>query len=631
MGRHTFKFGFDGRRFHVTNPFNAVNNGSFGFGGNGVFSTHDPGADFLLGIPDGFTQSSGGFVDASGQMAYTYAQDSWKVRPNVTVNYGIAWQINTPTTDHFNGDRAINCFRAGEQSAIFPTAPAGLVFPGDNGCSASGYYTGFTHFAPRLGLAWSPNLGRISGGPGKMSIRAGAGIYYNQSEEELTLQNLTAPPFQISDSGIGDVGGHPNFASPFTSINTTTISRTTFNGAGATNPVTAPCPPGITTGCNPLINPVTIGNKYPFLPPPPGSNVDFSFFEPLSLNLLDPRFAVPYSVNYNLTVQRELPGQMVLQFGYVGATGRHEERAFELNPAINPAGCAATPSCVADRGNQGFDFPGNFKFDPTVFGSLGQQATDGNSQYHSFQASLTKRVSHGLDFLISYTYSHAIDNGSSLENSSFGTRGTNPLIPGLNVGDSGFDARQRLVASYTYRIPVLRSMSSGIMSKIFKGWMVAGNTTFQTGFPINLSDSALTSLTCWNATFYGCPDNPNQVSALTIFDPRQFQNLANAAGTKHAGNYYFAPASFAHAAFGTFGNTGRDSFHGPGINVTNLALMKDTYITEQMRFELRLESFNTFNHVNFSAPNSNVNSGNFGFVTSDAGPRLIQLAAKFYF
>jgi hypothetical protein len=646
-GRHTFKLGFDGRRFAVKNPFSAVNSGNYSYGGSGPFSTGQPQVDFLLGIADSYAQSSGGFINAGAQEFYQYGQDSWKVSSNFTVNYGLAWQVNTPLNDHFNNGRAINCFRAGQQSAIYPTAPTGLVFPGDNGCSSSGYYTGFNHFAPRLGLAWAPHasgmLGRLTGDQGKFSIRAGVGVYYNQSEEELTLQNLTAPPFQISDAGVGDVGGHPSFAAPFSSINPAAVNFTIYNGilapttncGGAGQPacqITPPCPqpPGVACGG---IGAASIANKYPFSPPPAGSNVDFSFFEPMSLNLLDPKFAVPYSVNDNLTIQRELPGQMILSVGYVGSFGRHEERAFELNPGINQAACAASPACVSNRVIQNFIQPQNFKYDPTIFGSLGQQATDGNSVYHSLQASLNKRVSHGLSFLLSYTYSHAEDNGSSLENSSFGTRGTNPLVPGLNWGNSAFDARQRFVASYQYELPVPHALTSnGALSRVFKGWRVAGNTTFQTGFPINLGDSNFTSLTCTGFTFYGCPDNPNQVASVVKFNPRDFQTLNNCAGTPHLRNYYFAPASFCHAAFGTFGNSGRDSFSGPGLNFTNLALMKDIQVKEQMRFELRLETFNTFNHVNFNSPTSDVNSSRLGAITGDTlGPRLVQLAVKFYF
>lgn len=631
MGRHTFKFGYDGRRFHVTNPFFFNNDGSFGFAGGGAFTTGDAGVDFLLGIPDSYAQSSGGFIDAGAQEHYVYAQDSWKAASNFTINYGLAWQVNGPLTDHFNNGRAINCFRPGEQSTIYPTAPAGLVFPGDAGCTSSGIYTGYTHFGPRLGMAWAPHangwLSKLTGDPGKFSVRTGVGIYYNQVEEELSLQNLTAPPFSISDAGVGDVGGSPSFISPFTDI------------AGR------PVGPGGTS---------SIANKYPFTPPAAGSAVDFSFFEPMSLNVLDPHFAVPYSTNYNLTLQRELPGQMILSVGYVGSQGRHLERAFELNPALQGA-CAAQPAvgaapsaCIASSGaraQQGFFWPQDFKY-PTIipgsvnantpngilaFGSVGQQATDGNSKYNSLQVSLNKRMSHGLNFLLSYTYAHAQDDGSSFENSGFGERGTNPFINQLNWGDSGFDARHRFVASYDYELPMPHALTSNsAMSKAFKGWRIAGNSTLQTGFPINIASGLFSSGTCWEFTFYGCPDNTNQVGSITIMDPR---NVAKTSLNPRGINLYFNGSAFALPTPGTFGNGGRDSFHGPGLNFTNLGLYKDIVIREQMRVELRLESYNTFNHVNFNSPSGNGSSSNIGRITSDGniGPRTVQLAGKFYF
>jgi hypothetical protein len=610
LGRHTLKFGVDSRRFQVANPFFFQNSGSFSFGGSGPFSTGLSGADFLLGIPDSYSQSSGSFIDARAYGHYFYAQDSWKAASNLTINYGLGWQINTPTTDHFNNARAINCFRPGQQSAIFPTAPTGLVFPGDAGCTSSGYQTGFTHLGPRLGLAWSPDWGRFTGGPGKFSIRAGAGVYFNQVEEELTLQNLLAPPFALISAGASDFPllGNPSFANPYTDIKKGT----------------------------------SLTNKFPFAPPPAGSNVDFAnIFEPFSLNLIDPRFSVPYAINDNVTIQRELPGQMVLSVGYVGSFGRHLERAFDLNPGINPAGCAADPNCVTNRVFQGFVAPQNFKFDPLVFGGLGQQATDGTSHYSSFQVFLRKRLSHGLTYDVAYTWSHGIDNGSSFENTSFGTRGTNLAIPGLNVGDSGFDARHRFVVNYTYELPVPKAMRNGLLSRVFQGWRVAGITTFQTGFPINISNSDFDSLTCYAFFFYGCPDNAQQVtSTIQRFDPRNVQTLTNARGQiiKNR-NFYFAPADFctARAAtcpmhFGQFGNDARNSLHGPGINITNLAILKDIRLNEKRSFELRLESQNTFNHVSFANPNGNVNSTTFGTITSDSqGPRIVQLGAKFYF
>jgi hypothetical protein len=605
-GRHTLKFGYDGRKFEVGNPFGYLNSGDYGFGANGLFTTGNAGADFLLGIPDSYNQSSGGNIIASAYGHYIYAQDSWKARPELTINYGVGWQINTPVTDHFNNNRAINCYRPGQQSTVYPTAPEALVFPGDKNCSAAGYSTGYNHVGPRLGIAWAPHfdsgaLGDLAGRPGQFSIRAGLGIYYNQIEEELTLQNLLSPPFGLVDAGVGDIGLSPAFANPFADV----------AGRGS------------------------IPNKYPYFPPAAGSTVDFTFFAPFSINVIDPKFNVPYAMNYNLTVQRELPGQMILSIGYVGAQGRHLERAYEINPSL-PGLCAAIPSCISttgDRAQQGFNFPQNFR-NPTVvpgtsllyFGSVGQEATDGNSNYNSLQVSLNKRLSHGLTFLLAYTYAHSMDDGSGYENSS-GTssanpRGTNPFYNRLNWGDSQFDARHRFVASYTYDIPVPHALSSGaVLSRIFKGWQIAGATTFQTGFPLNMGDTGFRSGTCWEFTYYACPDNPNQVSAIAIENPRST-----------SAHYYFTTSAFQKATPGTFGNTGRDSFHGPGQNFTNLAILKNIAVTEAMRFQLRLETQNTFNHVNFNLPNQNINSSQFGKVTGDTlGPRLVQLGAKFYF
>lgn len=199
MGKHSLKFGYNGRKFGVSNPFSFLNSGSYSYANSGPYTSGLPSLDFLLGIPDSYAQSSGGFIDASAYGHYLYAQDSWKVKSDLTVNYGVGWQINTPTTDHFNNNRAINCFRPGQQSFIYPTAPTGLTFPGDGGCNPSGYSTGFTHFGPRLGMAWAPHasgpLGRLTGDQGKFSIRAGVGVYFNQVEEEAHAPELDCASF----------------------------------------------------------------------------------------------------------------------------------------------------------------------------------------------------------------------------------------------------------------------------------------------------------------------------------------------------------------------------------------------------------------------------------------------------
>jgi hypothetical protein len=619
-GPHTFKMGFDMRRAEVKNPFYFVNNGYFSFSGTGQFSTGDQGADFLLGIPDLYEQTSGGFIDARTQEYYSYFQDQWKVRQNLTLTYGLGWQINTPQNDIFNGGVAVNAYRPGVQSTVYPTAPPGLLFPGDSGISESTYGYSMRHFAPRLGFAWSPDSGR------KWSIRGGFGIYYNQIEEEVTLENLQAPPFSLTDFGAGDVGGTPGFANPYAAY----IPQRGANG----NIV------GVGTAA--------LSNRFPYTPPPRGStNVNFSADYPLTLNVFSPNFTTPSAYNYNFTVQHELPSDTIVQVGYVGHQGRHLEDRVSIDPAgqapgVNPV-CAADPNC--GNGTLGFYDPQTLANPLTVdgfpvFGGVGEQASDANSNYNSLQITVTKKTTHGLDFLASYTWSHSLDPISSLEN--VGGGGTidpvsvNPFNRHDNYGDSSYDARQRFVISYSYTIPSIRHYKSfqGVPSRLVEGWRIAGLTTLQAGFPISLTDGSDNSFVCWAYTIYGCPDRPNVVGPVQTYDPRN-ENLVNAThgGTASQSNYYFNPNSYTPEVRGVLGDAGRNFFHGPGINNFDAALYKDTKITESTRIELRFEVFNLFNHAQFLAGSvgDDINTSFFGRSTAAAEPRIIQLAAKFYF
>jgi hypothetical protein len=606
VGNHTLKAGYDGKRYQVGNPFYGNNNGNYSFGGSGSYTTGDPGADFLLGIPDSYAQGSGGWIDARTYEHYFYAQDSWKAAKKLTINFGVGYQIDTPMVQHHFGGEAMNCFRPGEQSTIFPTAPVGLVFPGDQGCTSSGYYPHYGDIGPRLGIAYSLDA--------KTSIRSGFGVYYNRVEEELMLQDLGAPPFSVTSGGIGDVGGSPSFANPWVDI---------------------------ATG-------QSIPNKFPFTPATPGNkNVDFSFFEPMSLNVVNPNFTSPYAMNYNLNIERELPGAMILEVGYVGAQGRHLEMAYEGNP-ITPAGtaaCAASSSCIANRIFQQIFYPTHTEYAPgDIIASAGTQSTVGVSHYNSLQVKLNKRLSHGLFFQASYTWSHSLDDTSGFEPSSYGTRGTNPYNFALDKGNSTFDARQRFVINYDYELPHLaRFRNNEIAKKFLDGWHIAGITTFQMGFPITLSDSSWRSLTCGIVySYYNCPDSINGLQPAQTYDPRT-SNLVNTSktptNTTSLPYYYFNPNAFGNPAYGTIGTAGRNFFHGPGINNTDLVFSKRIELAEKRFFELRLEGYNVFNHTQFSSVYSyggsgvtgDFNSSNFGRILSAAAARTVQLAAKFYF
>lgn len=614
-GAHTLKFGFTGRRYQVTNPYEAFNSGFFSFGGAGIYSTGDPGADFLLGIPDFFVQNSGGFQDFRSYEYYLYIQDSWRASKNLTVNYGLGYQIDTPLVNQGYDGLDKNCFRPGEQSTVYPTAPLGLLFPGDKGCSSSGYYSHYDHFAPRFGLAYAPGWGWLSGSGKQFVIRAGFGIYFDRTEEELGTQDLLDAPFSLTSFGASSLGGNasPSFANPYVDIAT---------GRSVPNP-------------------------FPFTPPAPGQPVNFSAYYPLEINVVDPNFTDPYSMNFNVNVQRELPGAMILQAGYVGAQGRHLELVYEGNP-ISPSGqaeCAADPTCIADRANQHVDYPSHALYAPgNIFASVGTQSTRGVSSYNSFQASLHKRFSNGLMFLASYTWSHSIDIGSSYEDSGTSasgiSRSVDPYNFALSRGDSSYDARHRFVVNYVYEIPSLSSRWNHAFSPYaLDGWRISGITTLQTGFPVTIGDTGYRSLSCDSDVFYKCWDTPDVNGPVTIYNPRNatlVNTTLNPSNTFALSNYYFNPNAFSLEPFGTLGNEGRNNFHGPGINNTDLALMKELKLGEARRIELRLESFNVFNHTQFRfssniASFEDIQSGNFGRVSTAAPGRIVQLAAKIYF
>lgn len=608
IGNHTLKMGFHMERMEVFNPFNNNLSGNFSFNGSGTFSTGFPGADFLLGIPDTYAQGSGTIINARGREYYSYLQDQWQARKNLTLTLGLVWDVETPWQDLYDKGLTMAGFIPGEQSTIFPTAPVGVVYPGDPGMNKYGGPSIPWHdIGPRIGFAWSPDLGWLSGGAGKTSIRGGIGLYYNRTEEELTLQGLTNPPFALTSSGVAAIGGSPSFADPFSGW---------CPGTGGAAP----------TACS-------TAQLFPFTPPAPGSSVDFTPYEPIGfgMNTLSRKFGVPRATNFNLTVERQVTPSTIVTAGYVGEIGRHLEGAYDLNPAgaapgVNPGaaalGCTAFDLATCD--------PGSFAYDPNIYGQMGFQATEFNSNYNSMQVEVNKHFTHGLQFLLAYTWSRYFDDTSSLENSAFNAPGINPLDFGSMYAPSANDAPQRLVASWVYTLPFYSLTHR--FQRLTDGWNLVGIAAFQHGLPVRVYNSSDSSLTCDpNINFYACPDRANRTTTpLGIANPRTFIIKGK--------NMWFNPAAFAQPAPGTgIGDALRNPLYGPGINNWDISLIKDIHVDEARYFELRLETFNTFNHNQFSNPNGNVASSNFGRITgvisgsTNGGGRVMQLGGKFYF
>ena len=644
LGNHNLKFGANVERFSISNPFYSNNSGSYIFNNSATYSTGDPAADFLLGIPATYSQGSGFFVDVRASQYYAYAQDHWKASDTLSLAYGIGYEVETPYADLQYGGVGVTCwYPTDAQSKVFPGAPPGLLYPGDPGCNKNGSpTTHWAHFAPRAGFAWSPNggFGALSGPAGQRAfvVRGGFGVYWNRVQGEGAQVNSNDPPFSESSVGAAGLGGSPSFANPFADI------------AGT---------PGASYPANP----------FPYSVPRPGQNVNFMSLYPLEMDNLTSEFDVPYTYNYNLNLQRALPSNMVLTVGYVGSLGRKLDRAREGDPitqqghddCLNGTGTGApinlggqTFTCLQLIGSQSLYFPGQ-KLQPGVvpgsqipgvfpnglpyYLSIGGMHTSGSSNYNSLQISLAKAPSHGLYFSLAYTYSHALDNASSLEDSVANGYGTN-YVPGFenrSYGDSVYDARQRLVGLYNYEIPVTQGMrGTPWLRSTLGGWHFSGITTLQNGFPVTIYDAGVyNSLYCDQFSFVNCPDVPN-TSTFHI----------HTENPRNPGHSWFNTATFTQEPIGTFGNVKRNFFHGPGFNYSNFEVYKNIPLRgfESPRYiQLRLEAYNAFNHANFANPSGNFGAGPtvFGVVNSVDQPinaggdpqpgRAIQLAGKFYF
>jgi Carboxypeptidase regulatory-like domain len=668
-GNHTMKFGVDIRRARFDQTYYFDVNGEYTFNGTGAnaIGTGDGNnyAEFLLGLADNYTQGSAQREDIRGTSIYPFAQDSWKIRPNLTLNYGLRWELDTPLTD-ISGH--VETFRPGQNSTVYPcqlsplsinyfqtqygvpnpncsntgVTPTGLVVPGDKGVPAALTSTYYKAFAPRVGLAYSPNfnsgvLGKLFGNNGKTSIRTGWGLFYNPIEELVLAQFGAEPPFGGSSSLSGTF-----FNTPF-------------------------------VGQNQTVNPNPFGG---FISPTAGQPVDLSLFRPILLfGEFQPHLRTQYTAQYNLTIQRQLANDLLLQVGYVGSQGHRLLATHDVNPstpqtcldinavlgagtcgpltedtsfsipgsAIAPAGGFHVPygpngptvipaghpiSSVLPAGSSALTLVGLRPYSSPncnpftgvqcpvdgvpVFTDIFAEDTIAGSNYNALEVMLEKRFSKGLQFQAAYTFSKSIDDGSTFEES------LNPFNYRASRALSLFNSAQRLVFSYDWELPIPKYQ--GFTGKIVNDWAISGIIQFQSGFPIRLDTEDDTELI--SSLFFIGTEAPQRVAP--------FQKL----NSKRNGNFWFSPSDFADPPLGSF-NTGtqRTICCGPGLDDWDLSAQKKIAVTESKYFQFRAEIFNLFNHTNFSNPDGHFSDGptQFGKITRAADPRLVQFALKFYF
>lgn len=600
VGKHTLKFGGE---FHYdqinVNP-DTVDNGSFLFTGS---ETGLDFADFLLGIPSNYNQAEARSFYYRNKYIGLYGQDTWQLRPTLTLNYGLRWDVLPPWYEKYN---QLQTLVLGQQSGVYPGAPASLVFPGDAGISRTLAPTKYDKFAPRVGLSYTPNfheglLRRVFGDAGQTSVRAGYGVFFT-AFEGLSASIMSAnPPYGYDYNSLAP----PLFATPF-------VTAATGQNVGQRFPLGLP----------------TLGASSSN----PNTAVSWSQFLPITGVPSFSRDNVPpYAENFMLSVQREIARATVLSVSYVGTQGHHLLVLVPANPG-NPASCLAlsqpnevlpgTSTCGpfgesnAYTTASGQVIPGTRGPFTSQFAAVSLQKTLANSNYNALE--ISARHNKGpLELLAGYTYSKSIDQSSSLAEEDY------PTDPSLNRAISAFDMRHNFVGSFKYSLP-MRPLF-GRSNRWTEGWDISGVVRFATGLPVTLYNNNDTSLlgTIPNGINNNGVDTPN-------FTPGNLEINTNPRNGKAA----FNTTLFSLPVLGQLGTASRRFFCGPGIENVDLALLKELRLAESKSLQFRLEAFNTFNHAQFYGPgavNGNISSPEFGRIVSAAAPRILQLGAKFSF
>jgi Carboxypeptidase regulatory-like domain len=586
-GPHTLKFGGEFRYLQINERNTCAPNGDFTFDGT---ETGNDIADFLLGASSGYNQCSQQFLDSRTRYGGAYVQDTYKIRPNVTLNLGVRWEVSMPWYDT---QGKIETIVPGLQSTQFPTAPLGWVVPGDPGIPSTLAPTRYNNFSPRLGIAYSPNfsdgaLGKIFGGPGRSSIRASYGIYYTSIEDLNLFYEVGDAPFGL-------------YWQPEIPVTLELPFQTRVDGSSQ-------------------------GERFPFTFPVPGSpankTIDYSVYLPISFSPgYDIHNRMPYAEHYNLSFERELSKSTVLKLAYVGTQGHKLISQFDANPG-DPALClqlnamGADPTCGPNGEQTTYTLPDGSQ----VFGTRDKLGPNfgpnnsftvniANSNYNAAQITVERKAA-DLTFLAAYTFSKGIDDSSG-----FG-QWINFVNPRLSRSLSAYDITHNFVVSYNWAVPFDRAFK-GAPKRLTQGWTINGITRFAGGLPVALRQGKDVSLTGSSNT-----DVPDRIGNVVIQDPRK--------PGPNGANTFFLPDAFQSGPVGGFGNANRQFFHGPGLNNTDLGFSKRTAIKEALAFEIRAEFFNIFNHAQFTNPNGNFTSDQFGLVTNARDPRIGQLSAKFY-
>ena len=423
-GSHTMTFGGEisrlrrnGREFFQKDTQFNVNGQRTGNQGYGY-------ADFFMGAANDVYQNSPIRAFQSKWTPFLYFQDDWRVNRRLTLNMGLRWE---PFLMVKEKNEELGAFRAGQQSRVYPLAPVGALFPGDNGIPNGIVNNDLNKPAPRIGFAWDPF------GNGKTSIRGGYGVFWDTLRLVGLNTNSINQPFSF---------GLRTFS--------VQLSDPYANNPGQLNTLRNYTPP------------VTAEDR-----------ARRQFVLPITHNSVDPDFTSGYMQQWNVNVQREFLGKTVFTFAYIGSKGTKFMVGQNINPAIFTAGQSTTGNVDARR-----LYPG--------FGEIRSTQSTANSTYHSMQLSWNRRLSGGFSVLGSYVWAKSLDLSSNDGNSGTGNQATNPFRQNLDKGPSDFDVRHRVVNSILWEVPFGRG-AKGLAKVLFAGWQLNSIMTLQGGVPFSVN------------------------------------------------------------------------------------------------------------------------------------------------
>jgi hypothetical protein len=549
-----------------------------------------PLADLLYGQAQAFSQGLRYGYYIRQNYTSLYAQDSWKLTPRLTVNYGVRWEPFTAVynkfgqSDHFDP----TLFAQNFHSSIFKNAPAGLAFPGDPQypCGNSLHCPVWDKFFPRLGLVWDPK------GDGRMTVRAAYGMFGDRNHMFFYTFGPQYAPFanNISLSNV-------NIANPW-----------------AAYPGGDPIP---ALAANNGIGHADRNGTFPLAAQ--------QVVHPLS------GYHPPYLNQWNLSIQRQIGTDWLLTVNYLGNSTIHLQSSNLLNPAVfmGLGACAingvsyATCSTTANQQQRrvlSLQNPSQGQY----YSGIGITDDGGTGSYDALFLSAQKRLSHGINLLANYTWAHCISDVFESQTSAAASES----IPGnrrkYRSNCAASDLRQLFNLNFVATTPKFSDRALRILAS---NWQVS---------PI-LSVKSAQFFTVISGTDVALTTAPSQTPNLTNLNPYSSNQSVNS---------WVSRSAFATATPGTYGNLGANNLKGPGVIQLNMALSRTFPIQERRTIQLRAEAFNLLNHLNPAVPGTGspittpLNAGNFGQITSDisgnnglnAGDyRIIQLAMKFVF